>query len=613
MQFVEGRPLDSIIAQAAPLPIAIVRTILTGVAEALAQAHRQGVVHRDVKPANIMIDRDGRPVVTDFGVAKVSQKPALTVTGAAVGTPHYMSPEQGRAEPITGASDQYSLGVVGFEMLTGKQLYPGESSVIIMFKHSYEEVPTRAAFGPDTPPDLADTLIRMLQKDPAQRWHRLEDAIPALRGGGDMHAPDTRSAMMALAAQGPQSEILARVNTPRSPTPLTARRAAVPGPEPAAPVPDVAAPVSGGARWWPVAVGGALAAAAALMLWRPWAPDAESPPAPSAIVTDSIATPPPPPAAPTVAEPPVPAATARETPAPPPIEAATIRELRFINPPATVEEGDTVSLRVDVLDQRGNPMRSAVVWSTSDPRTAVVRPDGSLVAQSAGRVVVSATSGGRQARAEIEIVSAVASVTVTPATETLAPAASTTLRASAKRRDGAEISGVAITWRSSDETVAVVSSTGRVTALSAGSATITATAAGRRGSAQITVAAAVAAAPPPAPQPAQPPQPPPEDAQAAIRDLVSSYARALESKDMTRVHALYPGMSANTERQTRSALAEMNDLRVNISAGGITVEGTRAQARVTGAWTYRGGRPLNINNLYRFERRAGGWVIVAIE
>ena len=610
MKFVEGRPLDSIIAEAAPLPVPIVRTILGGVVEGLAYAHRHGVIHRDVKPANIMIDREGRPVVTDFGVAKVSHQPALTQTGTSVGTPHYMSPEQCHAEPITGTSDQYSLGVVAYEMLTGKQLYPGESSVIIMFKHAYDAPPAREAFGPDTPPDLADALIRMLQKKPADRWPLLEDALPALRGDLAAQEHKTRAAMAALAAKGPQPEILARVSTPRSPLSISTRPATTPRPVTAAVVPVRKS-------WLPAAVvGAAVLAGVALMLWRPWASTGN----PGAAVADTTAlvaqaadtTPAPPPAAPVTVNPPPPVAT--EATPPPAADAAAVREVRFVDPPTTLDEGETIPLKVNVLDRRGGVMRSPVAWSTTDLRIASVRSDGMLMALAPGRVVVTATSAGRQSYIELEVLPAVQTISVTPASETLAPAGSTTLKASARRRDGSEVSGAAISWRSSDESVAVVSSTGRVTALAPGTTTISAASAGRKSTAQITVAAAAAAAQPPAPAPAPPPAAQPaEDAQSAVRDLVAAYARALESKDMGRVRAIYPTMSAATERQTSSALEEMRDLRVGISASGITVDGNRAQARVSGAWTYRGGKPLDINNVYRFERRAGGWVIVAIE
>src|SRR6185369_8342011 len=106
-----GRSLESIIKHIGPLPIPMVQDVLLKVGEALGYAHRHGVVHRDIKPGNIMIDEEGSPVVTDFGIAKVAEKQGLTQTGAAIGTPNYMSPEQCAAKKVTGASDQYSLGI----------------------------------------------------------------------------------------------------------------------------------------------------------------------------------------------------------------------------------------------------------------------------------------------------------------------------------------------------------------------------------------------------------------------------------------------------------------------------------------------------------------------
>src|SRR6266571_1796583 len=121
MKYVQGRALDSIIRDVGTLPIPMVQTILAHAGDALGYAHRHGVIHRDIKSANLMLDEDGWAVITDFGIAKVVQAEGLTMTGVTVGTPTYMSPEQCETRDVTGASDQYSLGVVAYEMLTWRR------------------------------------------------------------------------------------------------------------------------------------------------------------------------------------------------------------------------------------------------------------------------------------------------------------------------------------------------------------------------------------------------------------------------------------------------------------------------------------------------------------
>src|SRR5687767_8859161 len=112
MKFIEGRDLVSIIAENGALDLDMTRLVLQQAASALSFAHHRGVVHRDVKPANIMIDENGWAVMTDFGIAKIDDAQNLTATGTAIGTPHYMSPEQFHNKPVTGASDQYALAIV---------------------------------------------------------------------------------------------------------------------------------------------------------------------------------------------------------------------------------------------------------------------------------------------------------------------------------------------------------------------------------------------------------------------------------------------------------------------------------------------------------------------
>ena len=216
MKFVEGRPLDSIIREIGPLPIPMVQTILQQVGSALGYAHRRGVIHRDIKPANIMIDADGWAVVTDFGIAKVSQSQGLTVTGATVGTPSYMSPEQCAAKELAGASDQYSLGVVAYEMLSGKLPFVAESVMAVMYAHFNEPPSPIQQARPDCPPKIAAAVMRMLEKEPDHRFPSIDAAVAAI--GGASLAPDDpiRTQMMTLAAKSDSMKLLERFSTPVS-------------------------------------------------------------------------------------------------------------------------------------------------------------------------------------------------------------------------------------------------------------------------------------------------------------------------------------------------------------------------------------------------------------
>ncbi|HSD31890.1 MAG TPA: protein kinase [Gemmatimonadales bacterium] len=216
MKFIAGRSLDSIIREVGPMPVPMVQTILQQVGSALGYAHRRGVIHRDIKPANVMLDSEGWAVVTDFGIAKVSETQGLTLTGATVGTPSYMSPEQCAAKELSGASDQYSLGVVAYEMLSGKLPFVAESVMAVMYAHFNEPPPPITLTRADCPPGLAEAVMRMLEKDPAHRFPSMEAATAAV--GAAPLAPDDpiRTQMITLAAQGEHVKLLDRVSTPVS-------------------------------------------------------------------------------------------------------------------------------------------------------------------------------------------------------------------------------------------------------------------------------------------------------------------------------------------------------------------------------------------------------------
>ena len=216
MKFVEGRPLDSIIKETGKLPIPMVQQILQQVGAGLGYAHKRGIIHRDVKPANVMVDTEGWAVVTDFGIAKVTETKGLTMTGATVGTPSYMSPEQCAAKELTGASDQYSLGVLAYEMLAGKLPFGGDSIMAIMYAHFNDPPPPLSEVRPDCPPEIVKAVMRMLEKEPADRFPSVEDAISSI--GAPQLTPDdpVRTQLMTLAASNKNTEMLKRLTTPVS-------------------------------------------------------------------------------------------------------------------------------------------------------------------------------------------------------------------------------------------------------------------------------------------------------------------------------------------------------------------------------------------------------------
>ena len=219
MKHVDGRPLDSILRETGALPVPTVQAILGQVAGAVGYAHRHGVVHRDIKPGNILIDDEGWCVVTDFGIAKVAESEGLTTSGMMVGTPAYMSPEQCLSNDISGASDQYALGVVAYEMLTGRLPFPGTSMMSVMYAHVHVPVPAIVDLRSECPPELATAVMRMLAKEPSERWPSIEEAVAALGQLAPAQDEPTRNQLITLATTGSRP-LTVRYTTPRSPIPF---------------------------------------------------------------------------------------------------------------------------------------------------------------------------------------------------------------------------------------------------------------------------------------------------------------------------------------------------------------------------------------------------------
>jgi serine/threonine protein kinase len=176
MKFLRGGSLSSGLAARKKLTPPEIRRILLEAGSALGYAAQRGIVHRDIKPDNIMFDEFGQSVLTDFGIAKAASGQKLTGTGMSIGTPHYMSPEQARAQPIDGRSDIYSLGVVAYQCLTGSVPYDGEDSFSIGYKHITEPIPTPTLITADER-RLFEVIKRMLMKDPFDRFQTCEELI----------------------------------------------------------------------------------------------------------------------------------------------------------------------------------------------------------------------------------------------------------------------------------------------------------------------------------------------------------------------------------------------------------------------------------------------------
>src|SRR5580692_8916872 len=176
MEFIDGRPLSAVLRDPEPMPPGQIASIGAGVAAALAFAHRHGVIHRDVKPGNVLITPDGGVKVTDFGIARaVNTEESLTQTGAVMGTAAYFSPEQAEGKGVDARSDIYSLGVVIFEMVTGRPPFLGDTPVAVASKHVREHPPAPREVNPGVPPDLEAIILKCLAKSPDHRYATGDD------------------------------------------------------------------------------------------------------------------------------------------------------------------------------------------------------------------------------------------------------------------------------------------------------------------------------------------------------------------------------------------------------------------------------------------------------
>jgi len=236
MEYVDGPTLDQLLAQPEPMPADKMFSILAQTAVALDYAHGKGIVHRDVKPANIMIAGNGTAKITDFGIAKITASEQFTMTGSIVGTPHYMSPEQVQGQAVDGRSDQFSLAVIAFEMLTGEKPYTGEHLTTVVYKIVAEEPPSPHRINSTLGSGIEAVLHKGLAKKPESRYgscteftEALEQACAASKGwqslprGGSLNAPTVADKNLGAAALPPSrrarrpADLTASSTTERAP------------------------------------------------------------------------------------------------------------------------------------------------------------------------------------------------------------------------------------------------------------------------------------------------------------------------------------------------------------------------------------------------------------
>ncbi len=195
MEYVEGRTLKELIVTRGPCPVPVAISYVRQVLAALRYAHRNGIVHRDIKPHNVLVDHEGRVKVADFGIARAGSS-QMTEAGSIIGTAQYLSPEQARGAPVDESSDLYSTGILLFELLTGQVPFTGETPVEIAMKHLSQVPPAPSSIRSEIPHDLDLVVLRALAKEPADRYRSAKemDRDLELVGRGDAVGPETEEA-----------------------------------------------------------------------------------------------------------------------------------------------------------------------------------------------------------------------------------------------------------------------------------------------------------------------------------------------------------------------------------------------------------------------------------
>ena len=559
MQYIPGRTLERIVRETGPLPIPIVQSIIGQVARALAYAHKRGVVHRDVKPSNIMLDATGDAVVTDFGIAKAAAAPSHTITGSVVGTPAYMSPEQCFARALTGASDQYSLGVVAFEMLTGQVPFTG-ASYSVMQGHTHGEIPSIRTLRSNCPPEFEAAITRMLAKTPAERFPSIADAASAIGATPLGEHDPLRDELIRLAAVEESALLDETYPTPVSPVPQTRQSVPVGG-EPLDHAPRRP-------TLWASAVVVAAAVGVALLARENLETEPRGGSQPSTAADSVVSRPP---------------DAGRGSD-------AGLASVRIANLPPRVTVGDTFALTAVSVgpDTLG---RSPAVWQSSTPSVVRISSVGRAVALREGKATVSVRRGALVDSVAFPVLPksvapAIHRLVIAPPTQPIQVADRIRLNAHEMDVRGSRRTPAGpVTWSSANPEVATVGrTTGELVAKSAGRVVVSARTPAARTTLPITIDPRPTLPPatdlvqpkegsvvtPPSPPAGEPPRErpaltkSPAELRSELDEVVRSYARAIEAEDLRRLQSLYPAMTSVQADRLRALFVAAQDIKLSI-------------------------------------------------
>ena len=479
MKYVEGRTLEEVLQGTRELEPGVVTTIASQVAEALNFAHGEKVVHRDVKPSNIIIDTKGRPIVTDFGIAKIATGRSITVTGSMIGTPAYMSPEQCRGLPATAASDQYALGVMLYEMLSRRMPFEGTMFELI-HAHCNDAPPPLHDIVPGIDRELETMVLRMLEKNPRDRWESLGEVARQLTQTKAHHrrSAEVRGVIADLAR--PTVEVM---QTPRRAavavdlSGAATEVATTPAPQlvvtPIEPTIEVGETVQ-----MRVSESSGASLSGVRISWKSEDPSIATVSNSGEVTGRAIGF------AKITATGGAAFGRAAVT-----VRATRVNTLAITPRNPEIVTDHEVELRATVLDARGQTMiGQQVVWTSSDVRVCAVSQQGRAIGIAEGSATITATCGDVSGTVQVRVkLPGVERIVLEPGDLSLEVDESVRVNAVVYTQHDRKLTGRTVTWRSTVPAIATVDGNGTVKAVSPGTGAIVVMCEGKQGIVSLSV------------------------------------------------------------------------------------------------------------------------------